>query len=232
MAFDLNKNGGSVKDSSDKNPASAKFDLTKEKSIVSTDDASKSKKWFIGLLGLLLVGAGIWYYTADGAIEKSEKIAVTEVNSTDTTPVTPARVPAVEASAVVENSPQAAVPGSSVVEHQVAEKLNNKTAATFRQGSASFNKLDQALIKTLLNYLAENPGASIQVNGYASSDGSLEINQRVSQARADAFKNYLMSNNIAESKVLAQGKGIENPIASNSTNAGRKKNRRVEITLP
>jgi outer membrane protein OmpA-like peptidoglycan-associated protein len=70
------------------------------------------------------------------------------------------------------------------------------------------------------------------VNGYASSDGTLAINQIVSQARADAFKEYLVSRSVAANRIIAEGKGIENPVASNETNSGRKKNRRVEITIP
>ncbi|TBO43344.1 hypothetical protein EYS08_07130 [Pedobacter kyonggii] len=47
----------------------------------------------------------------------------------------------------------------------------------------------------------------------------------------EAFKNHLTSLNIEAARISTTGKGIENPIASNNTNAGRKKNRRVEITL-
>ena len=101
----------------------------------------------------------------------------------------------------------------------------------FAQGSAVFSTIDQSLVKRVLSYLTKNPDASVQVNGYASSDGSLAINHVISQSRADAFKQLLVSKHIAESRINASGKGIEDPVASNATSAGRKKNRRIEITL-
>jgi outer membrane protein OmpA-like peptidoglycan-associated protein len=225
MAFDLNKNDGS-KDSSGKAPS--KFDLSKGEAAGAplTPAASKSKAGLIGLVGILLVGGGIWYYSSRPAADKvPTEVAVADssgrsaVKAADTTAAVVSTVKPVAESTVA--APAAAVAA-----------LNNKVPATFGQGSSSFTKIDQLLIKRIVSYLAQNPGASINVNGYASSDGSVAINQTVSQARADAFKQYLVSKNVAEDRIVATGKGIENPIASNNNNAGRKKNRRVEITLP
>lgn len=225
MAFDLNKNDGS-KDSSGK--ASSKFDLSKGEAagVAVTPDSPKSKTWVIGLVGILLVGGGIWYYSSKPAADQARAEVVAADSSkqsgvkvADTTAAVVSTVKPVAESTV--SAPAAAVAA-----------LNNKVPATFGQGSSSFTKVDQSLIKRIVSYLAENPGASINVNGYASSDGSVAINQTVSQARADAFKQYLVSKNVAEDRIVATGRGIENPIASNHSNAGRKKNRRVEITLP
>lgn len=110
-------------------------------------------------------------------------------------------------------------------------KLNNTTPANFGEGSAKFRRVDKSLVKLIISYLTKNPEASVYVNGYASSDGSLAIKKTVSQARADAFKTYLVSKNITQNRVVATGKGIENPITSNDTETGRKKNRRVEVTF-
>ncbi len=71
----------------------------------------------------------------------------------------------------------------------------------------------------------------ISVFGYASSEGDIAFNQSISQARADAYKKWLIRKGIDESLVTAIGKGIENPIASNDTEAGRRKNRRVEVSF-
>lgn len=239
MAFDLNKNNGADPDTGKKS-TSAKFDLSK--GITAGDrppaEPSKSRNLIIGLAGLLIVGGGIWYYSATrstAATDMAVNTASAEVKPSDTTLARPTDRQADKGSpAVVENTAAAAVPErrSSGSDNPVKTKLNHKIPATFAQGSSSFNQIDQLLIKRILAYLSKNPGAAIQVNGYASSDGTLEINQTVSQARADAFKKYLVSKNIDENRVLASGKGIENPVASNDTNAGRKKNRRVEIILP
>jgi len=77
--------------------------------------------------------------------------------------------------------------------------------------------------------LKTNKQVIIHVLGYASSEGRQQINQQISQARADAYKRLLVQKGIPENNINAQGKGIDNPIASNDTDAGRRKNRRVEV---
>lgn len=252
MAFDLNKNNGADPESSGKKAASAKFDLSKGNIGGDSPAAepSKSKNLIIGLAGLLIVGAGIWYYSSGRSTATTDTVANSasvEMMPSDTILAAPTVSQADKGSPVtVENTPAtvkntpatvkntaAAVPEqrSAGSDNSVKTRLNHKIPATFARGSSSFNQIDQLLIKRILEYLSKNPDASIQVDGYASSDGTLEINQTISQARADAFKKYLVSKNVDENKVFASGKGIENPIASNDTNTGRKKNRRVEIIL-
>lgn len=250
MAFDLNKNNGADPDSSGKKTTSAKFDLSKGNiaGAGTAAEPSKSKKLIIGLAGLLIVGGGIWYYssgrstatTNTATTDTLANSALVEVTASDTTLAASAVSQAEKGSpAVVENTPAtvantAAAPAQRNAggDNPVKARLNDKIPATFAQGSSSFNQIDRSLIKRIVSYLTENPDAAIQVNGYASSDGTLEINQSISQARADAFKKYLVSKNIAENRIVASGKGIENPVASNDTNAGRSKNRRVEVTFP
>jgi len=244
MAFDLNKNNGADPDPSGKKTTSAKFDLSKG-NIAGAGPAAepaKSKNLIIGLAGLLIVGGAIWYYssTRGTATDTAANGALVEVTASDTTLAAPTVSQAGKGSpAAVENTPAtvantdaAPVQRNAGGDNPVKTRLNHKIPATFAQGSSSFNQIDRSLIKRIVSYLTENPGAAIQVNGYASSDGTLEINQTISQARADAFKKYLVSKNIAENRIVASGKGIENPVASNDTNAGRSKNRRVEITFP
>lgn len=244
MAFDLNKNNGADPDSSGKKTTSAKFDLSKGNiaGAGTAAEPSKSKNLIIGLAGLLIVGGGIWYYTSTRSTttDTPANSALVEATASDTTLAASAVSQAEKGSlAVVENTPAtvantaaAPVQRNAGGENLVKARLNDKIPATFAQGSSSFNQIDRSLIKRIVSYLTENPDAAIQVNGYASSDGTLEINQSISQARADAFKKYLVSKNIAENRIVASGKGIENPVASNDTNAGRSKNRRVEITFP
>jgi outer membrane protein OmpA-like peptidoglycan-associated protein len=239
MAFNLNKNDGSDKDSSNKTTASSKFDLSKGEAAVTTttQNPSKWKTWIIGLAGLLIIGSGIWYYSADIKTTSTVNSALTEVSPSDSSAAAvPKNQINVQSDVVVTDTTMAqdrsSVPVASGDENTADVNLNNKVPVTFGQGSSSFINVDQLLIKRIVSYLTENPVASINVNGYASSDGSSEINQTISQARADAFKRYLVSKNVAESRIIAVGKGIQNPIASNNSNAGRKRNRRVEITLP
>lgn len=222
MAFNLSKNNTSG-DNESVESTSSKFNLSKDVEEVGiSKNTGKPMVWLIGLIGLLIVVCGLWLWFFNVKAENESEIVVTDLNQTikssgplavENTPTEESSVNAVEA---VSNSEKAAA-------------LNNKIPATFDIGSASFSHIDQSLVKNIISYLVENPKASVCINGYASSDGPLEINQIISQTRADTFKKYLVSKSISGSRVVAYGKGIEKPIASNNTNAGRNKNRRVEI---
>lgn len=109
--------------------------------------------------------------------------------------------------------------------------LNNKVPASFSKASASLNNIDKSVVKEIISFLEKNPNAVVGVNGYASSEGTLDVNQKISQLRADVFKKYLISKGISDKRIIATGKGIDNPVASNDTEEGRKKNRRIEIAL-
>ena len=79
--------------------------------------------------------------------------------------------------------------------------------------------------------LAEDNKSAILVTGYTDNTGNDSINIPLSQARAQSVKNYLASQGVSSSRIDAQGLGSSNPIASNSTSAGKEQNRRVEISI-
>jgi outer membrane protein OmpA-like peptidoglycan-associated protein len=88
----------------------------------------------------------------------------------------------------------------------------------------SFAKLDQ-----MADYLLHNPEVSINIKGFTDSTGSYSYNISVSEFRANTIKTYLIGKGVDITRIKAFGLGPENPIASNETGAGRRKNRRVEI---
>jgi outer membrane protein OmpA-like peptidoglycan-associated protein len=75
------------------------------------------------------------------------------------------------------------------------------------------------------------PTLHLSVEGYTDSIGTDDYNQKLSERRAGAVRDYLTSNGIASGNVQAQGFGKANPVASNDTNAGRQQNRRVEMVV-
>ncbi|HEY1578078.1 MAG TPA: OmpA family protein [Terracidiphilus sp.] len=79
--------------------------------------------------------------------------------------------------------------------------------------------------------LLAHPDLKVQVEGYTDSIGSEEYNQKLSEERADAVRSYLVSQSVNQSGVSAEGLGKSDPIADNSTSAGRAKNRRVELVV-
>lgn len=79
--------------------------------------------------------------------------------------------------------------------------------------------------------LKENPLTNSIVAGYTDNTGTLEVNQRVSTARADAVKKFLESNGIAGTRIIAKGLPMQDYVASNDTKEGQAKNRRVEVYI-
>ncbi|OOQ60748.1 OmpA family protein [Mucilaginibacter pedocola] len=73
-------------------------------------------------------------------------------------------------------------------------------------------------------------GATVQVNGYASSEGTAAHNMSLSRDRANSVKTYLVNSGVSASKVKVKAYGETNPIADNSTEEGRVLNRRVSFT--
>src|ERR1700733_13829032 len=75
------------------------------------------------------------------------------------------------------------------------------------------------------------PDLKLQIEGYTDAIGSEEYNQTLSDKRAEAVRDYLVSSGVSMNNVAAQGMGKADPIADNSTAAGRKLNRRVEMIV-
>ena len=80
---------------------------------------------------------------------------------------------------------------------------------------------------TLVNY----PSTAVDIVGHASSDGDDAYNQALSERRANSVKSYLINKGVTPVRLQAYGMGETQPIADNSTEAGRAANRRVEIIL-
>ena len=75
------------------------------------------------------------------------------------------------------------------------------------------------------------PDLKTQVEGHTDNVGSEEYNQKLSEERAGTVRSYLVTQSVQEANVSAMGFGKTKPIADNSTNAGRAKNRRVELVV-
>jgi outer membrane protein OmpA-like peptidoglycan-associated protein/tetratricopeptide (TPR) repeat protein len=83
----------------------------------------------------------------------------------------------------------------------------------------------------LVQLLQANPAINIQINGYTDSAGTAQHNLLLSQQRAQAVVNYLVSKGIAAGRLRAKGYGASHPVASNDTAEGRARNRRTELII-
>jgi outer membrane protein OmpA-like peptidoglycan-associated protein len=76
-----------------------------------------------------------------------------------------------------------------------------------------------------------HPGLKLEVEGHTDSVGSDDFNQRLSEQRADAVRNYLVVQGVSSDSITGHGFGKMQPVASNDTAAGRQLNRRVELVV-
>ncbi|WP_346730630.1 OmpA family protein [Caballeronia sp. dw_19] len=103
--------------------------------------------------------------------------------------------------------------------------------ANFATDSAT---LTEKASNTLDEFVSAAQGVTLRqvaVAGYTDSTGSATHNRQLSQRRAESVMQYLKSHGLRSQNYTAQGFGAANPVASNSTVAGRAKNRRVEIRV-
>jgi outer membrane protein OmpA-like peptidoglycan-associated protein len=101
---------------------------------------------------------------------------------------------------------------------------------TFETGKSTLTPESETILNGVAESLVANDTIRVQVTGHTDNTGGLALNRRLSRARADAVRTYLISRGVAEDRLTARGFGPDQPVASNKTADGRAQNRRVELT--
>ncbi|MEO1332057.1 MAG: OmpA family protein [Myxococcota bacterium] len=102
---------------------------------------------------------------------------------------------------------------------------------TFRTGSAVIAVESYPLLDRAVSTLQEYPELRLRIVGHTDSTGSASGNQRISEQRANAVRDYFVKKGVAAERLEALGKGEESPVASNETADGRAQNRRIDFEL-
>lgn len=102
---------------------------------------------------------------------------------------------------------------------------------TFKTNSADISSAFYRPLNSIAQVLNEYQESKIVVSGYTDNTGSAEYNMNLSQRRANSVRDYLLSQGVQATRILAYGHGENNPRATNSTSEGRAENRRVEIQI-
>jgi len=148
-----------------------------------------------------------------------------------------ARAKAAEANKNVEDA--------NAVREKLREQLNSVLATSesarglivnmsdvlFDTGKYTLKPTTQISLAKVAGILQAYPGLKVQVEGYTDIVGSDELNQKLSENRAAAVKDFLISQGVAPGNITSQGFGKNNPVADNSTSSGRAQNRRVNMVV-
>ncbi|MBS1507436.1 MAG: OmpA family protein [Bacteroidetes bacterium] len=107
-------------------------------------------------------------------------------------------------------------------------RLNN---IFFESGKAVLKPESFVELDKVANFLKDNPDIRIEIGGHTDNVGNATLNQQLSLARAKSVMKYILSQGVAEDRIVAKGYGLTKPVTSNATKEGQSKNRRVEFTV-
>ena len=159
-----------------------------------------------------------------------------------------ARIAAEQARIAAEQAQQGehqAVSDKAAMRAQLSEQLNRVLATRdsarglivsmsdvlFDTGQYSLKPGAREKLAKVAGILIAYPGLNIEVGGYTDNVGGDEMNQKLSENRAGAVRDYLVQQGVTTNSVSAKGFGNTSPVASNENSSGRQENRRVELVV-
>ena len=120
-----------------------------------------------------------------------------------------------------------------ITANAILEELNKTGKAilyiNFDSGKSTIKNESMPVIEQIIEMMKQAPDIKISVEGHTDSDGSNESNLKLSEARAKAVVEAIVKGGIDAARLSSLGYGEEKPIADNSTDEGKAKNRRVEL---
>ena len=123
--------------------------------------------------------------------------------------------------------------GTGVQVQRVGDQLNLVMPGnvTFNTNEYTLRPEFQPVLNSVAAVLYKYRDTRLQVTGHTDSTGSADYNYNLSNRRATSVANYLAAQGVDQGRILSQGMGPDQPVASNATDAGRAQNRRVELQI-
>lgn len=112
-----------------------------------------------------------------------------------------------------------------------AIKVTFESGILFATNSSTLNATSQNALTSFATSLKNNPDTDIQIQGHTDSSGNDAINQPLSEKRAQSVQNFLLSKGVSGTRMSSYGLGSSQPVADNTTSAGKAQNRRVEVYI-
>ena len=107
----------------------------------------------------------------------------------------------------------------------------NMADVLFETGKYALSQDAQLKLAKLSGIIQAHPGLNLAIEGHTDTTGTPDFNMKLSQQRADSVRDFLSKQGLSPETITAKGMGQDSPVADNSTAAGRKLNRRVEIIV-
>jgi OOP family OmpA-OmpF porin len=112
----------------------------------------------------------------------------------------------------------------------VAQEITLSEQVQFETGTADLKPASAAILNQVKHVLLEHPELElVEIQGHTDDTGTDAVNRSLSEQRAQAVASFLVSAGIEQGRLVAKGYGAERPLADNTTDSGRAKNRRVEF---
>ncbi|MBR1632415.1 MAG: OmpA family protein [Bacteroidales bacterium] len=114
---------------------------------------------------------------------------------------------------------------------EIQKVMKDLSNALFKFGSFKLGETEKGYLDTVADWIKSEPEISVEIGGHTDSVGSDSYNQKLSEQRAKAVHDYIVSQGVDKSRLSYKGYGESEPIATNETEAGRQRNRRVELKI-
>jgi len=112
-----------------------------------------------------------------------------------------------------------------------ATKVTFESGILFATNSSTLSSASKNSLSKFASSIKSNAETNVEIFGHTDNTGTDQINIPLSQQRAAAVQNYLISEGVGSNRLISFGKGSADPIDSNATASGRTQNRRVEIFI-
>ncbi|HEX4946255.1 MAG TPA: YidB family protein [Blastocatellia bacterium] len=207
---------------------------------VASDTAKSGLSGLLRLLPLLLLALvaflGYRFFSSANNLQTQQAAASTPT-ATVAAAATPIPTPTgpLNPEAAVKAAADAASGALATLKPGDAEalvKALNLQIINFASGSNAIPKENEDLLKKSAEAIKATPaGIKLEVGGHTDNKGAVAGNKALSQRRADAVKAFLVKQGVKADVLTAKGYGPDNPVASNDTDAGRFRNRRIEFGI-
>jgi len=193
--------------------------------LTNPEEKKKFPWWILILIALLL--AILTYFL------------LAKKSTPEVIPAPKAAVTAPAIAPVVAKSPevQPEIDTITAIKNAIAAGANTENRSVnfndilFKYDSDSILTKSNESLNEAYSFLNEIPKLKVKIVGHTSNEGKAKYNQKLSKKRAIAVLNYLVGKGITEDRMVAEGKGSEEPIAENDTEENKQKNRRIQFII-